>query len=232
MTESQGSACARLGGRVVTVGQIVLRAAGGSDARRSARPASTVLPVSLRPEPACAVPATRAAAARTRVRQAGLGPAARPGAPVPMTGTVTRRRDVAAVPLGGPASAAREPVTVGTGDLTAAMPAPAAQATGAVTPSVACACVSLATWARSARSVSPGPAHTRVHTRTHAHAHKHLSRTQSWSPVHRQAAWTRPLSPTCHTEGPPGAVGRAGWGQLHHTGHLAPAGEVEGSAKD
>lgn len=47
------------------VGQIVPKATGGLAARRSARRVSTVLPVSPRPEPAGAAPATRAAAART-----------------------------------------------------------------------------------------------------------------------------------------------------------------------
>lgn len=49
-----------------------------------------------------------------------------------------------------------QPVTVDTGGPTAATPATAPQATGAVMPSVACACVRLATWAHSASSVSPG----------------------------------------------------------------------------
>lgn len=159
---SQGSAGVRRGGLGKTVRQIVPRAAGGWAARRSAQHASTVPTATLRLEPACASLASSAAAARMCAQQAGLVPAARQGALVPMMGTATQPPDTAAVPLGGPALAVREPVIVVTGDLTAATSATAALATGAVMPSVACVCVRLATWARSASSGVPratsGPA--------------------------------------------------------------------------
>lgn len=110
-------------------GQFAPRAAGGSAARRSAQRVSMARTASLRRAPAGAAPATRAAAASTvsaaapappaarppaepptpqSAPRAGSGPAASRGAPVPTTGTATRRPDVAAVPLGGLASAARE----------------------------------------------------------------------------------------------------------------------------
>lgn len=72
-----------------------------------------------------------------------------------MMGIAIRPLDAVAVPLGGLASAAREPVTVDTGGLTASTPATAVQAMGTVTPSVASACVRLAT---KVRSVSSGVA--------------------------------------------------------------------------
>lgn len=139
----------------MTVGQSVPRAAGGWAVRRSARRVSMVPPVSPRREPACAALASPAAAARMLAQQAGLGLAAKRGAPAPMMDTATRPLAAAAAPRGGPVSAAREPVTVGTGDLTAATSATAAQAMGAAMPSVACARVRPATWARGASSGVP-----------------------------------------------------------------------------
>lgn len=108
-------------------------------ARRSARRVSTVPPVILRLESACAALGTPAAAVRMvsaalpclghcwtkglpspalpaplqHAQQAGLGLAARQGVPVPTRGIATRRLDTAAVPLGGPASAASEVVPKG-----------------------------------------------------------------------------------------------------------------------
>lgn len=89
-TGSQGNVCAPRGGPGTTVGQIVPRAAGGLAARRSARRVSTVPPVCRRLEPACAAPASWAAAARMPALLAGLDLAARRSAPVPTMGSATQ----------------------------------------------------------------------------------------------------------------------------------------------